>query len=73
MPLITKKNSNQGGESDCSSGRCARMESLRHSMEERYKKIGTLSDPGLLAMSAHLDELVVKEMRSRLKHAKSGE
>ena len=49
------------------------MESLRHSMEERYKKIGTLSDPGLLAMSAHLDELVVKEMRSRLKHAKSGE
>lgn len=59
------------GGSDGSSARYARMESLRHTMEERYKKIGTLSDPGLLAMSSRLDELVVKEMRSRLEQAKS--
>lgn len=73
LSLITKKNSNHGGGADRSSGYCAGMESLRRSMEERYKKVGTLSDPGLLEMSSRLDELVVNEMRSRLRHTKSGE
>ena len=39
------------------------MERLREQMKTRYERFGDLQDPGLLALSSRLDEIVIEEMR----------
>ena len=39
------------------------MGRLREQMKIRYERFGDLQDPGLLALSSRLDEIVIEEMR----------